>query len=73
MEVNNIDENNFRERFNLSVFLITEMGRPFLSYNVVQYEIEKRLWYLFYKEKNVYTFLSFIKTRYEKFYEHMLV
>lgn len=51
MEVNNIDENNFRERFNLSVFLITEMGRPFLSHNVVQYKIEKRLWYLFYKEK----------------------
>lgn len=51
MEVNNPDQDNFRQSFNLSVFLITEMNRPFLRPNVVQYEIEKKLWYIFYKEK----------------------
>lgn len=63
MEINNPDQDNFRQSFNLSVFVITEMGRPFFRPNVIQYEIEKKLWYLFYKEKKCLYLPFFYKNK----------
>lgn len=53
----------FIQSFNLSVFLITEKGRPLNKPNVVEYKIEKELWHYFYKEKKSLYIPFFYKNR----------